>query len=44
MGLENREDGFIGAIVPCANAPKKDFPVLEIIAVNTLLEALQSVR
>lgn len=36
--------GFARAIVPRANAPKKDLPGLEIIAVNTLLEALQSVR
>lgn len=36
--------GFTRAIIPKANAPKKDFSELEIITVNTLLEALQSVR
>ncbi|EKE01976.1 MAG: hypothetical protein ACD_21C00011G0001 [uncultured bacterium] len=36
--------GFKKAIIPKANAPKKPFPEIEVIAVDNLIEALQAVR
>ena len=36
--------GFTKAIIPKANAPKKPFSDIEVIAVDNLIEALQAVR
>ena len=36
--------GFKKAVIPKANAPKKPFPEINVIAVNNLIEALQAVR
>jgi DNA repair protein RadA/Sms len=36
--------GFKKAIIPKANAPKKSFPEMNIIAVDSLIEALKAVR